>query len=120
MPAMQTFHPRDRPEINLRLEDGTLVDADLHAWQARGDEQWAVVVWTAGGQTWRDTVPGDRVRPFELNAELRGVLAFTARAFPDDETRDAAIHDELQISPTRYGHQVAWLRHLHDGAGPGE
>jgi hypothetical protein len=108
MPANQVIPPEERPEINL-LRNGRWVDADLHAWQARGDEQWASVVWSEGGQTWRETVPADQVRPYELSDELRGVLAFSQRTFPDDVTRDAALHEELQISPVRYGHQLAWL-----------
>lgn len=53
--------------------------------------------------------PADRVRPYELSDELRGVLAFSGRSFPTDETRDAALHEELQISPVRYAHQLNWL-----------
>lgn len=109
MPANQVFPPEDRPEINLQHGDGAWVDADLHAWQARGDEQWASVVWTDGDQTWRDTVPAAQVRPYELSEELRGVLAFLQRTFLDDQTRDAAIYAELQISPVRYQHQLNWL-----------
>lgn len=110
MPADQVFAPEDRPEIQLLLEDGRWVDADLHAWQARGDEQWAAVVWSDAGHRWSDTVPAGRVRPYELSDELRGVLAFLERTFPDDQARDAALHAELQISPLRYGMQVNWLR----------
>lgn len=114
MPAMQTFAPQDRPKIQLQLEDGRWVQGDLHAWQARGDEQWASVVWHDAGSTWRETLPADRVRKLELTNELRAVAAFAERTFPDDQARDAALHAELQISPTRYQHQLAYLEQLRD------
>lgn len=117
MPANQVFPPEDRPEVQL-LRHGQWVDADLHAWQARDDEQWALIVWTEGGQTWCDTVPADEVRPAEFTDHHRAILRFFNRSFPDDESRDAALREELQISPGRYQLQLNWIRQQVDAEPP--
>ncbi|ROR90553.1 hypothetical protein [Nocardioides aurantiacus] len=57
-------------------------------------------------ENYADTVPAGRLRPATLDHELRGILAFSQRTFTDDETRDAALHDELQISPVLHQHDL--------------
>ena len=104
------YAPADRPEVEVLVNDAWR-PGDLRGWtQRRHSGWWGHVEYTMGpAQNYLDTFPADQVRPFELNDELRGVLAFSERTFPDDETRDAAIYAELEISPVRYQHQLNWL-----------
>ncbi|SDR76444.1 hypothetical protein SAMN04488570_0307 [Nocardioides scoriae] len=54
----RVYDPADRSEIQVLIE-GTWYEGDLHAWQARGDEQWASVSYSRDHQNYVDTVPAD-------------------------------------------------------------
>ncbi len=110
MPSDKVYPPGDRPEIEI-LRDGRWLFGDLHAWQARGDEQWAVVSWHIAGLTWHETVPADHVRKAGLSDLHRGILDFETenQYWKFAAAKETAILERFQISATRYFMVLEWL-----------
>ncbi len=110
MPSDKVYPPGERPEIEI-LRDGRWLFGDLHAWQVRDGEQWAVVSWHADGLTWHETVPADQVRKAGISDVHRAMLDWEGEVpvwrYP--AAKESAILEKFQMSSTRYFMTLNWL-----------